>query len=463
MKKFIKIAEATENFRNALSEITPEQIKAMSVLDDDFNNAAREILCIFSDAFNEVHEKEVNTASVVSAKTESSTKSEERHERCEEPVNLSVANKRYAHPIHKNIQVTPNGDFFIDGVKRKLTTHGRNKAVIRTFGGDSVRKEFLAGKLMYEAITGTVLTTGYTIRFKNNDPMDVRFNNIYPCGKKGRVYTPDKDQVINEKEIKKDELFSHPSIPELKVTKSGRIFINGIERKPHISGSRLHIVINHRNYNAGKVIYEAVTGSLIDKTHLIRYKNNNIFDLRFDNLVDTERGGYNKMDKSVVQEICICIAANPEESISGITTILSKNGIMTSFPGVKSVMQGNYSNISDKYFNIINGKVIPVKKEHKDVKYPINSSIKYSKPCQITIDSGDLSKGVEKFNEMICNNEEVTSEDKIVPILYYGADHTIEETYDILVNEYGDIAPSKDLIARVKSGEFGRAVLAALD
>lgn len=465
MEKFIKIAESTENFRNALSEITPEQIKAMAVLDDDFNNAAREILCIFSDAFNDVRKKEVSTAPiVVSTKAESSTKSDERHEHCEEPVNLPVANKRYTHPIHKNIQVTPNGDFFIDGVKRKLSTHGRDKAVIRTFGSDSVRKEFLAGKLMYEAITGTLLpSSGYTIRFKNNNPMDVRFENIYPCGKKGRIYTPDKDQVINEKEIKNVELFSHPSIPNLKVTKEGRIFINGIERKPHISGSRLHVVINNRNYNAGKIIYESVTGSLMDKTHLIRYKNSNIFDLRFENLIDSERSGYNKMDKSVVQEICLCIAANPEESISGITSILSKKGIMTSFPGVKSVLQGNHSDISDKYFHIIDGKVIPEKKEHKDVKYPINTSIKYSKPCQITIDTGDLSKGLEKFNEMVCNNEVVSSEDKIIPILYYGADHTIEETYDMLVNEYGDIAPSKDLIARVKSGEFGRAVLAALD
>jgi hypothetical protein len=457
MKKFIKIAEVTENFRNALSEITPEQIKAMSVLDEDFNNAAREILCIFSDAFNEV-----NVASVPVVKTESSTKSDERHKRfCEEPVNIPDVNKRYTHPVHKNIQVTMNGEFFIDGVKRKITTHGRDKAVIRLLCKD--RKEFLAGKLMYEAITGVVLSTGYTIRFKNNDPMDVRFDNLYPCGKKGRVYSPDMDPMINEKEIKNEELFSHPSIPNLKATKGGKIFINGIEKKPHISGSRLHVVINNRNYNAGKIIYESVTGSLIDKTHLIRYKNNNIFDLRFENLIDSERSGYNKMDKSIVQEICMCIAANPEESISGITSILSKKGIMTSFPGVKSVMQGNYSAISDKYFHVINGKIIPEKKEHKDVKYPINSSIKYSKPCQITIDSGDLSKGVEKFNEMVCNNETVTSEDKIIPILYYGADHTIEETYNILVNEYGDIAPSKDLIARVKSGEFGRAVLAALD
>jgi hypothetical protein len=115
MKKFIKIAESTENFRNVLSEITPEQIKAMSVLDEDFNNAAREILCILSDAFNEV-----NIASVPVVKTESSTKSDERHKRfCEEPVNIPDVNKRYTHPVHKNIQVTMNGEFFIDGVKRK--------------------------------------------------------------------------------------------------------------------------------------------------------------------------------------------------------------------------------------------------------------------------------------------------------------------------------------------------------
>lgn len=463
MKKFIKIAEATENFRSALSEITPEQVKAMSVLDDDFNNAAREILCIFSDAFNEeVHEKEADTVNTVVPK-EVSTKSDESHKRfCEEPVNIPEdVNKRYTHPVHKNIQVTMNGEFFIDGKQRKMTTHGRDKAVIRMLGKD--RKEFLAGKLMYEAITGTVLPYGYAIQFKNNNPMDVRFENIYPCGKKGRIYTPDMDPMINEKEIKNEELFSHPSIPNLKVTKEGKIFINGIERKPHISGSRLHIVINNKNYNAGKIIYESVTGSLMDKTHLIRYKNSNIFDLSFDNLIDSERCGYNKMDKSVVQEICICIANNPGESISGIMTILSKNGVMTSFPGIKSVLNGNHSDISERYFHIIDGKIIPEKKEHKDVIYPINSSIKYSKPCQITIDTGDLSKGIEKFNEMICNNEAVTSEDKIIPILFYGADRTIEETYDLLVNEYGDIAPSKDLIARVKSGEFGRAVLAALD
>ena len=369
MRQFIEFAESVKALAATTTNLTPEQINALSVLDPEFKENAEKLYNVFSTLF---------TTPIVDETTEMVAETE-------------------------------------SGPAIKKTT--KKKTLKKTSKKKTPQKKDIDDKIAYE-------------------PTDVP-----------------------------DGFFIHPCYGHICANKAGEIIISNKKAVPHMTGGYLRVNIGGGKYaTAARLVYECCTGKLIKGKTCIKYKNDKHDDVRFDNLYVTEhRGGYGSFSDSEVVRISEKIVYYTNQNIPA-NQIVGKivNDLSVSITGVKSILAGNYSKISGKYFYVGPGKkIIPVvqTKEETNQKPIID-------PCQAVLEKG-LEEGIEAFDAKFLSGEKITNGDLIVPIVrfMYNDDGSMTSSATIkdkIRSEYGsDVVPSDKLIMDVKEKKLGKAVIEA--
>lgn len=173
------------------------------------------------------------------------------------------------------------------------------------------------------------------------------------------------------------------------------------------------------------------------------------------------RRGRKGFDDYVVHEACSIIKEmiehNPD---STITSMAKATGL--SPVGIKSIFKGNYTNVSEKYFVLMNGRPV-VKQEPSTTTATITSDL-------IRDNSGDIlsifkmSKSLEYAVKLFKKKLEmkefpIGDGDRIIPVLEnIKDDHgNVDSAANILRRihqEYGKIFITEDLVGRIKRKEF---------
>ena len=293
-----------------------------------------------------------------------------------------------------------------------------------------------------------------------------------PSKEKKTVKTIKKKKDIDDRIIEPTDVpegfFIHPYYGHICANKAGEIIISNKKVIPHMNGGYLRINIGGGKYaTAARLVYECCTGKLIKGKTCIKYKNDKHDDVSFDNLYVTEhRGGYGSFSDAEVVRISERIVYYANQNLA-INQIAGKivNDLSVSITGVKSILAGNYSKISGKYFYVGPGKkIIPVVQQ--TTKEETNHQKLIIDPCQAVLEKG-LQEGIEAFDAKFLSGEKITNGDLIVPIVrfMYNEDGSMSSTASIKENirsEYGsDVVPGDKLIMDVKEKRLGKAVIEA--
>jgi hypothetical protein len=256
----------------------------------------------------------------------------------------------------------------------------------------------------------------------------------------------------------------HPVYDNLYANKDGIILKDGKPVTMYRDKGYLKFRNGKRSHMVARIVYECCSGEVIPKTKVIKYINDNKTDCYYSNLTITKNhvnGG--KLDDYIVAQVSEKIALYAVTEIP-ITAVPNKiaGEMRISASGVKSILDGNYSSISGKYFYIGPGKkIIPVQQTKEETK---QKSI--DDPCETVLQFG-LKQGMEVFNEKYLSGQRLTDRDLIVPITayMYNEDGTMAPTATIkdkILKEYGsEIVPSDILIQNVKQKKVGKSIVEA--
>jgi hypothetical protein len=257
----------------------------------------------------------------------------------------------------------------------------------------------------------------------------------------------------------------HPIYSNIFANEEGIIIKDGKQIKPINESGYLKFTNGKHKHMVSRIVYECCSGEVIPKGKVIKYKNDDKSNCRYENLEITRNhvnGG--RIDDYTVAAVSekIALYAVAEVPITAIPGKIAGE-MKISVAGVRSILAGNYSKISGKYFYVGPGKkVIPVV-EHKEEttnQKPIGD------PYEVTLQSG-IKQGMEVFNEKYLSGQRLTDRDLIVPITNYmfNEDGTMAPTSvikDKILKEYGsEIVPSDILIQNVKQKKVGRSIVEA--
>jgi len=358
MRQFIEFAESVKALAATTTNLTPEQVNALSVLDPEFKENAEKLYNVFSVLFTTPIVEETETAEIF-AETESgpeptkktAKKKTSKKKRTPKQKEYEIPEGFYRHPVYEEISANKEGTVLASGKPVSLC-YSTGYPQFNSRG-----KRLMVSRMVYECCTGAVIPKGLFVNYKNNVKSDVRFENL----------------TISKK---------------------------------HVNGARLE-----------EYTVVEVSEKIVEYTQ----------------------------------------AGLPMYKIPG--KIASE--VNVSVHGVQSILSGNYSAISGKYFYVgPEKKIVVVKQQPETNQKPIVD------PCQAVLEKG-LKEGIEAFDTKFLSGEKITNGDLIVPIVrfMYNDDGSMTSSATIkdkIRSEYGsDIMPSDKLINDVKEKRLGKAVIEA--
>lgn len=222
------------------------------------------------------------------------------------------------------------------------------------------------------------------------------------------------------------------------------------------------------------------------KTHVPYYKDGNKMNCHIDNLSwdmpDTV------VNKKNIHEACEIIRDNPNAGEQELLAIMSTKGMGVQHSCLKSILAGNYTSISEKYFTLQNGKPIVKSEESKkteDTKVSINDGIGIKKEISSVdklVDTinykklmedrrGDvlsyfkatknLKMAVKAFEAKMELKMNIDASDKIIPVLEFSIDKdgNIRNPGDVLkdiTRKYGNLYITQNYVRDVQNGKLGK-------
>lgn len=262
--------------------------------------------------------------------------------------------------------------------------------------------------------------------------------------------------IISKEEEHTEEngWFQHPKIKEIKANINGDILRNDVIVNPSTTRGYLVVSVGDKTYVAARLVYECCSGKSIPRGRVIDYKNDNKKDLRMENLFIKARVGHTSVDTYTVVEIAKHISSNPNQTALEIAEALSdRRDIRTSPTLINSILNGNYSDITDKYFHKGPGGIVVVDKTETD------ETANEESPEAESMDRFD--KLVDEFDLKYLDGKTMTESDFVILICkYMFKDGKIRPSKDIkedIQREYGeDIVPTDKLIMAVKEKRIGK-------
>lgn len=225
-----------------------------------------------------------------------------------------------------------------------------------------------------------------------------------------------------------------------------------------------------------------------DKTHVPYYKDGNKMNCSIDNLSwdmpDTSTNERN------IHEACEIIRDNPHAGEQELLAIMSTKGMGVQRSCLRSILAGNYTSISEKYFTLQNGKPIVKSKTSDDatktaspkpvvndgiVKRDMTSvdklvnTINYKKLMEDR--RGDvlsyfkatknLQMAVKAFEAKMELKMNIDASDKIIPVLEFSLDKdgNLRNPGDVLkdiTRKYGNLYITQNYVRDVQNGKLGK-------
>jgi hypothetical protein len=285
-----------------------------------------------------------------------------------------------------------------------------------------------------------------------------------PTKKTAKKKTSKKKRTLKQKEYEIPEgFYRHPVYEEIIANKEGTVLTSGKPISVCCSTGYPQFSSKGKRLMVSRIVYECCTGAVIPKGMFINYKNTIKSDVRFENLtISKNHVNGARLEDYTVAKVSEKIVEYTQE---GLATYKIPGKIASelnvSVHGVQSILSGNYSAISGKYFYVgPEKKIVVVQKQSETKKQAIID------PCQAVLEKG-LEAGIECFDTKFLSGEKITNGDLIVPIVrfMYNDDGSMTSSATIkdkIRNEYGsDVVPSDKLIMDVKEKRLGKAVIEA--
>ena len=279
---------------------------------------------------------------------------------------------------------------------------------------------------------------------------------------KKRVYKKPKPNILTIPE----GFHKHPIYDNIYANEDGIVLKDGKRITMYNDKGYLKFRNSKHSHMVSRIVYECCSGEVIPKNKVIKYINDNKSDCYYSNLCITKNhvnGG--RLDECIVVQASekIALYAVAEVPITAIPGKIAGE-MRISTVGVKSILAGNYSSISEKYFYIGPGKkIVPVQQKQTNEETKRKN---IDDPCETVLQFG-IKQGMEIFNEKYLSGQRITDRDLIVPITNYmfNEDGTMAPTSvikDKILKEYGaDIVPNDKLIQDVKQKRVGKGIVEA--
>lgn len=168
-----------------------------------------------------------------------------------------------------------------------------------------------------------------------------------------------------------------------------------------------------------------------------------------------------------IEETCAIIAQHPDLTKNAILNLMYGKGVSAS--AFNKIMKGKYLDISSKYFNIVDGKVIPVVKTNEtgNAKPVTESDLNGQYISIVNENKGDiislflLTHDIEYASKLfkaklLRSSFEITKDDLVIPVLKYVKDSNgcisrSENILKLIKDEYGILAIDSKFINAVKT------------
>lgn len=221
------------------------------------------------------------------------------------------------------------------------------------------------------------------------------------------------------------------------------------------------------------------------KIHVPYYKDGNKMNVSIDNLTwempDTTTNERN------IHEACEIIRDNPDAGEQELLAIMSMKGVGVQKSCLRSILAGNYTNISERYFTLQNGKPIVKSEETKPEKVATVSindgttkreissidklvdTINYKKLMEDR--KGDvlsyfkatknIRMAVKAFEAKMELKMTIDSSDKIIPVLEFSLDKegNLRNPGDVLkdiTKKYGNLYITQNYVKDILTGNIGK-------
>ena len=258
-------------------------------------------------------------------------------------------------------------------------------------------------------------------------------------------------------------------------------------KKPTKSNGYAKFSFEKKSWAVAKIMLETYKPMKFadGKTHVPYYKDGNKMNCSIDNLSwdmpDTVTNERN------IHEACEIIRDNPNAGEQELLAIMSTKGVGVQRSCLRSILAGNYTSISEKYFTLQNGKPIIKSEETKPekvatvsindgtTKWEISSvdklvnTINYKKLMEDR--SGDvlsyfratknLKMAVKAFEAKMELKMTIDASDKIIPVLEFSLDKegNLRNPGDVLkdiTRKYGNLYITQNYVRDVQNGKLGK-------
>lgn len=285
----------------------------------------------------------------------------------------------------------------------------------------------------------------------------------------------------------------YPKNPNVRFFRNGAVQVMGNDgnwttRKITINGGYAVLSFKGKTISIAKGMLETFKPTQFPdgKLHVPYYKDGNKLNCHIDNLSwDLPN---TKPSAKEIHEACEIIAKNPTASTQEWLAIMAKNGKGVQNHALDSILKGEYTSISEKYFTLQNGRPIVKIKEAKkteDSKVSVNDgtsvkneissvdklvdTINYKKLMEDR--RGDvlsyfkatknLRMAIKAFEAKMELKMTIDASDKIIPVLEFSLDKdgNIRNAGDILkdiTRKYGNLYITQNYVKDILSGKIGK-------
>lgn len=309
----------------------------------------------------------------------------------------------YNHPEIEGLVVNEMGDIFFNGKKLKKLIHDGKVIVWVKLDGKRVSKT--ASRLIYEAVNNTILERKFIIGYKDGNPENLKPENLYTRNLGGR---PRGSGVTRRADVKFASASSesvkwctHPTYADVEVNAStGEIRYKGEAATIIDKGGYPNINIDGLHKNASKIIYETLHKITLPETTYVGPIDGDKFNLDPSNLrINPKLKGSEEEKIEKISEISKLIRDHADacDTVSSILRLIVKEKphLHTTYYFVDKMLKGGFSKITEKYFSVVNGKIIPVTNDRNDTNDTNNMSRDLVAVAR--------KLGIEKAHEILLN------------------------------------------------------------
>ena len=290
----------------------------------------------------------------------------------------------------------------------------------------------------------------------------------------------------------------YPKNPNVRFFRNGAVQVMGNDgnwttRKITINGGYAVLSFKGKTISIAKGMLETFKPTQFPdgKIHVPYYKDGNKLNCHIDNLSwDLPN---TKPSAKEIHEACEIIAKNPNASTQEWLAIMAKNGKGVQNHALDSILKGEYTSISEKYFTLQNGKPIiketkppvtvsetsqlkpvvtdgiNIKRDTSPVTDKLVNTINYKKLMEDK--RGDvlgyfkatknIKMAIKAFEAKMELKMNIDASDKIVPVLEFSLDKdgNIRNPGDVLkdiTKKYGNLYITQNYVRDVQNGKLGK-------